>query len=131
MEVLPNQTAGSIVINASGVVLDGSAAGLFVDPVRSTTSSARPVVYDSTTKELFYTSTLEFINSTISTTDSSGLTVDVQTTFNTDVSFENDITVAERLNLKGSRVINLSELKSVVAASTDFADFQARIAALV
>jgi len=126
-----NQAAGSIVINASGVVLNGSAAGLFVDPVRSTTSAARPVVYNSTTKELFYTSTLEFINSTISTTDSSGLTVDVQTTFNTDVSFENDITVAERLTLKGSRVINLTELKAVVAASADFAAFQARIAALV
>ena len=88
------------------------------------------MVYDSGTKELFYTSTLEFINSTISTSDSSGITVDVQTTFNTDVTFENDITVAERLTVKGSRVINLTELKSVVAASVDFADFQTRIAAL-
>jgi hypothetical protein len=56
--------------------------------------------------------------------------VDVQTTFNTDVTFENDITIAERLTLKGSRVINLAELKSVVAASSSFADFQTRIAAL-
>jgi len=124
------QTAGSIVINASGVALNGSTAGLYIDPIRSTTSAARPVVYDSGTKELFYTSTLEFINSTISTSDSSGITVDVQTTFNTDVTFENDITVAERLTVKGSRVINLTELQSVVAASVDFADFQARIAAL-
>jgi hypothetical protein len=125
------QPAGSIVINASGGALNGSAAGLYIDPIRSTTSAARPVVYDSGTKELFYTSTLEFINSTISTSDSSGITVDVQTTFNTDVTFENDITVAERLTVKGSRVINLTELKSVVAASTSFADFQTRIAALV
>ena len=125
------QTAGSIVINASGVALNGSTAGLYIDPIRSTTSAARPVVYDSGTKELFYTSTLEFINSTISTSDSSGITVDVQTTFNTDVTFENDITVAERLTVKGSRVINLTELQSVVAASTSFADFQTRIAALV
>ena len=124
------QTAGSIVINASGVALNGSTAGLYIDPIRSTTSAARPVVYDSGTKELFYTSTLEFINSTISTSDSSGITVDVQTTFNTDVTFENDITVAERLTVKGSRVINLTELQSVVAASTSFADFQTRIAAL-
>ncbi len=125
------QPAGSIVINASGGALNGSAAGFYVDPIRSTTSSARPVVYDSGTKELFYTSTLEFINSTISTSDSSGITIDVQTTFNTDVTFENDITVAERLTVKGSRVINLTELQSVVAASVSFADFQARIAALV
>jgi hypothetical protein len=87
-------------------------------------------VYDSGTKELFYTSTLEFINSTISTSDSSGLIVDVQTTFNTDVTFENDIIVAERLTVKGSRVINLTELQAITAASTDFADFQTRIAAL-
>jgi hypothetical protein len=120
-----SQTAGSIVINASGVALNGATAGFYVDPIRSTTLSARPVVYNTTTKELFYTSTLEFINSTISTTDSSGLTVDVLTTFNSDVVVENELTV------KGSRVINLTELKSVVAASVSFADFQTRIAALV
>ena len=125
-----SQPANSIVINASGVALNGAAAGFYVNPIRSTTSSARPVVYDTTTKELFYTSTLEFINSTISTTDSSGLTVDVLTTFNSDVIVESDLTVAERLTVKGSRVINLTELKSVVAASVNFADFQTRIAAL-
>jgi hypothetical protein len=124
------QPAGSIIINASGGALNGSAAGFYVDPIRSTTSSARPVVYDSGTKELFYTSTLEFINSTISTSDSSGLTVDVQTTFNTDVTVENDLNVTQRLRVQGSRVINLTELKSVVAASASFADFQTRIAAL-
>ena len=86
-----NQSANSIILNASGAILNGAAAGFYVNPVRSTTSSARPVVYDTTTKELFYTSTLEFINSTISTSDSSGLTVDVQTTFNSDVVVENDI----------------------------------------
>lgn len=132
-----NQSANSIVLNASGVALNGSAAGLYIDPIRSTTSAARPVVYDSGTKELFYTSTLEFINSTISTSDSSGLIVDVQTTFNTDVRAENDLTVVQTLtansivtsNIPG--FVSVALLKSVVAASTDFADFQARIAALV
>jgi hypothetical protein len=85
---------------------------------------------DISTKEVFY-SNIELQGNTISTADSSGLTVDVQTTFNTDVTFENDISVAEILTLKGSRVINLAELKSVVAASSSFADFQTRIAALV
>jgi len=125
-----NQSANSIILNASGAILNGAAAGFYVNPIRSTTSSARPVVYNTTTKELFYTSTLEFINSTISTTDSSSITVDVLTTFNSDVVVENDLTVAERLTVKGSRVINLTELQAITAASTDFADFQTRIAAL-
>jgi hypothetical protein len=126
-----NQNVSSIILNASGAALNSTGAGFYVNPVRSTTSSARPLVYNASTSEIFYTSTLEFINSTISTTDSSGITVDVQTTFNTDVTFENDIIVAERLTVKGSRVINLTELQSVVAASSSFADFQTRIAALV
>jgi len=79
----------------------------------------------------FATGSLTITGSTIGTTDSSGIIVNELTTFNTDVTFENDITVAERLNVKGSRVINLEELKSVVAASTSFSDLQTRIAALV
>ena len=126
-----NQSANSIILNASGAILNGAAAGFFVNPIRSTTSSARPVVYDTTTKELFYTSTLEFINSTISTSDSSGLTVDVQTTFNTDVRIENDLTVLQSITLQGSRVINLTELKAIVAASADFAALKTAIAGLV
>lgn len=125
-----NQSANSIVLNASGVALNGSAAGLYIDPIRSTTSSARPIVYDTATKELFYTSTLEFINSTISTTDSSGLTIDVQTTFNSDVVVENDLTVNNQVLVQGQKVILLNDFKALVAASSNFADFQARIAAL-
>jgi hypothetical protein len=125
-----NQPANSIVINASGVALNGSAAGFFVDPIRST-ANGRPLMYDTITKELFSSNVLEFFGSRISTSDSSGIIVDVQTTFYTDVVAEGDLTVAEQLTVKGSRVINLTELKSVVAASTNFADFQTRIAALV
>jgi hypothetical protein len=101
-----NQSANSIILNASGAILNGAAAGFYVNPVRSTTSSARPVVYDTTTKELFYTSTLEFINSTISTSDSSGLTVDVQTTFNTDVTFDNDVTINRQVTIGGDLIVN-------------------------
>lgn len=126
-----NQNASSIILNASGAALNSTGAGFYVNPIRSTTSSARPVVYDASTSELFYTSTLEFINSTISTTDSSGLTVDVQTTFNTDVRVENDLTVLQGMTLQGSRVLNLASIKSIVAASSSFADFQTKIAALV
>ena len=128
-----NQPANTIILNATGSPVNGVAAqtnSFYVDPIR-TTANGTPLMYDSTTKEITYSNVLEFIGSTISTNDSSGLTVDVLTTFNTDVTFENDITVAERLTVKGSRVINLTELKSVAAASGSFADFQARIAALV
>jgi hypothetical protein len=125
-----NQSANSIVLNASGTTLSGSAAGFYVDPIRST-ANGRPLMYDTSTKELFSSNVLEFFGSRISTSDSSGIIVDVQTTFNTDVAFENDITVAERLIVKGSRVINLTELKAITAASTSFSDFQSRIAALV
>ena len=125
-----NQTAGSIVVNASGVALNGAAAGFYVDPIRST-ANGRPLMYDTITKELFSSNVLEFFGSRISTSDSSGINIDVLTTFYTDVVVENDLTVAEILTVKGSRVINLTELKSVVAASASFADFQTRIAALV
>jgi hypothetical protein len=125
-----SQPANSIVINASGVALNGAAAGFFVDPIRST-ANGRPLMYDTTTKELFSSNVLEFFGNRISTSDSSGINIDVLTNFFTDVVVEADLTVAEQLIVKGSRVINLTELKSVVAASSSFADFQTRIAALV
>jgi hypothetical protein len=126
------QAANTIILNATASEFNGVALqtnSFYVNPIR-TTANGTPLMYNATTKEITYSTVLEFIGSTISTSDSSGLTVDVQTTFNTDVTFENDITIAERLTLKGSRVINLTELKSVVAASSSFADFQTRIAAL-
>ena len=128
-----SQPANTIILNASGSAVNGVALqtnSFYVAPIR-TTANGTPLMYNSTTKEITYSTVLEFIGSKISTSDSSGITVDVQTTFNTDVSFENDITVLQRITLQGSRIINLAELKSVVAASVDFADFQTRIAALV
>jgi hypothetical protein len=127
-----SQPANTIILNATGVPVNGVAAqtnSFYVDPIR-TTANGTPLMYNATTKEITYSNVLEFVGSTISTSDSSGLTVDVQTTFNTDVTFENDITIAERLTLKGSRVINISELKDIVAASADFAAFKTAIAAL-
>jgi hypothetical protein len=54
----------------------------------------------------------------------------VLTTFNSDVVVENDLNVTQRLRVQGSRVINITELQAITAASADFADFQTRIAAL-
>jgi hypothetical protein len=113
-----NQPAYSIVLNATGSTLSGAAAGFYVDPIRSTTGSARPVVYDTTTKELFYTSTLEFINSTISTSDSSSITVDVLTTFNSDVVVENELTVSNGIKFSDGSVLRSYSPVTVIAATT-------------
>lgn len=94
-----NQSANSIVLNASGVALNGSAAGLYIDPIRSTATATGPVMYNPTTKELFYNTVLEFAGSTISTNDSSGINVDVQTTFKTNVTVDGD------LQLNGDNII--------------------------
>lgn len=50
-----NQPANSIVINASGVALNGSAAGFYVDPIRQQVSS-NVVTYNPSTKELTHAS---------------------------------------------------------------------------
>jgi hypothetical protein len=76
------------------------------------------------------TGSLTITGSTIGTTDSSGIVINELTTFNTDVTFENDITVLQSIFVRGQRVILLNDFKSLVAASTSFADFQTRIAAL-
>lgn len=91
--------ANSIILNASGAATSTTAAGFYVSPIRSSATSASPMVYDTITKEILYTSTLEFINSTISTNDSSGINVDVQTTFKTNV------TVDGNLQLNGDNII--------------------------
>lgn len=129
-----NQPANSIVINASGVALNGSAAGLFVDPIRNQSGASGVVQYDSTTKEVSYSSALGSVSGTftgniftnlIDSADSSQIVVTPLMRFSSDVVVENEVFV------RGSKIILLNDLKSVVAASSSFADFQARIAALV
>jgi hypothetical protein len=74
---------------------------------------------------------VRLFTSLIDSPDSSAITVTPATIFSSDVVVENGLSVAERLTVKGSRVLNLTDLKAVVAASSSFADFQTRIAALV
>lgn len=120
-----NQHASSIVLNGSGVLLNTTGPGLFVNPVQSA-ANGRPMIYDTSTSELIYSSVLEFIGSKISTVDSSGIVVDVPVTFNTQVNVEGTLTVNDGI----TGYISLIELQAVVAASSDFADFQSRISAL-
>jgi hypothetical protein len=99
-----NQPANTIILNASGVAVNGVVAqtsSFYVDPIR-TTANGTPLMYNSTTKEITYSNVLEFVGSTISTSDSSGLTVDVQTTFNSDVTVDNELTVTGNLTVNGT-----------------------------
>ena len=94
-----NQAANTIILNATGVAVNGVAAqtnSFYVDPIR-TTANGTPLMYNSTTKEITYSNVLEFVGSKISTSDSSGLTVDVQTTFNSDVTVDNELTVTNNI----------------------------------
>jgi hypothetical protein len=63
-------------------------------------------MYNSTTKEITYSNVLEFVGSTISTSDSSGITVDVLTTFNADVVVENELTVNGQVIISGDLIVN-------------------------
>ena len=69
--------------------------------------------------------------SLIDSSDSSAITVTPIMIFSSDVVVENELSVAERLTVKGSRVINITELQAIVAASTDFTAFKTAIAGLV
>ena len=66
----------------------------------------------------------EFSGSTMSTTDSTSITISQA------VTVDSDLNVGNELFVRSSRVMSISELKDIVASSTDFADFQTRIAAL-
>lgn len=57
-----NQTAGSIMLNATGSVRNTTAAGLYIDPIRASTTSVSSLMwYDTVTKEVFYNSNKTFV----------------------------------------------------------------------
>jgi hypothetical protein len=136
-----NQHANTIIINAGSSATNSNGTDrFFVNPIRNATGTSGVVQYDATTKEVSYSSALGAVSGTftgniftslIDSADSSAITVTPAIIFSSDVTVENDLNVTQRFLLRGSRVINLTELKSIVAASTDFANFQTRIAALV
>jgi hypothetical protein len=98
-----SQPDRTIILNGSGSAVNGVALqtdSFYVSPIR-TTANGTPLMYNSTTKEITYSTVLEFVGSTISTSDSSGLTVDVQTTFNSDVTIDNELTVTGNLTVNG------------------------------
>lgn len=120
--------ANSIVMTPSGVIIGGtggaSIIGAALAPVyigggASGGSSGDIYIGHGTNKTLF-------VSNIIDTDDSSALIFEPPVTFNTNISVEGDISVIGVIN----GYVSLTTLKSVVAASADFADFQTRIAAL-
>lgn len=114
--VIIGGTAGAQIIGAAGAIV-------YIGGGTSGGTSGNILMGNGTNRVVF-------VSNIIDTDDSSSLIFEPPVTFNTDVTFENDISVAQRLTVRGSRVINLTELKSVVAASTDFTAFKVAIAAL-
>ena len=105
-----NQNASSIVLNASGVALEAAAAGFFVNPIRSS-GNGRPLMYDTATSELFSSSVLEFIGSTLSTSDSSAIQFDSPVTFQTSITVDGNITLKDNLILE--KRLAIAELEGV------------------
>ena len=138
-----SQPANTIILNASGSAVNGVALqtdSLYVNPIRNATGANGVVQYDSTTKEVSYSSTLGSVSGTftgniftslIDSADSSAITVTPSTIFSSDVTVENDLNVTQQLRVQGSRVINITELQAIVAASADFAALKTAIAGLV
>jgi hypothetical protein len=137
-----SQPANTIILNATGTPVNGVAlqtSSFYVAPIRNATGANGVVQYDSTTREVSYSSTLGSVSGTftgniftslIDSADSSAITVTPATIFSSDVTVENDLDVTQRLRVRGGGVINITELQAITAASTNFADFQTRIAAL-
>ena len=136
-----SQPAGSIIINASGNVLGGSAAGLYIDPIRSSSATDYVAYYNPTTKEVTYGPApsggsgeigLDPTFTSVTTTTLNVQDVNFTGTGTVTINSSNDLnlTAVGNVLLNGERTISLNDLKTVVAASTDFADFKARIAAL-
>jgi hypothetical protein len=133
-------TTATTATTVTLVATNSTAAAHFITFVDTATGNENvrtdtDLTYNPSTNTLtagtLATGSLTITGSTIGTTDSSGIIVNELTTFNTDVTFENDISVLQQLTVQGSRVINLAELKAIVAASADFAALKTAIAGLV
>jgi hypothetical protein len=107
-----NQAANSIIINASGVALNGSAAGFYVNPIRNLNSGSI-LTYDTTTKEIGYSDHINIVG-------------DVKGSV-----FADDSTIlVDAVNGIIPGYISVATLKSIAASSSTYEDFQTAIAAL-
>jgi hypothetical protein len=124
-------TAPSFSGNLTGTVT----GNIFTNLIDSADSSAITItpltIFSSDVTVENDITAVRLFTSLIDSPDSSNITITPSAIFSSDVNVENDLNVGQTFLLRGSRVINLTELQSIVAASTSFSDFQAKIAATV
>jgi len=112
-------TFNTSAVNIDNAVITGDLTGsVFADD-----STVMVNAVDNTLTANSFTGNI--FTSTINSSDSSEITVVPAVVFNSDVTVENELLVG---NIPG--YVSLATLKAEVAASTNFADFQSRIAAL-
>jgi hypothetical protein len=100
--------------------------GILNKTVLEINSTAKTIALDNTYTVTGFVGTVtgNIFTNLIDSADSSAITVTPKTIFSSDVDVENE------LRIQGKLVINVAQLKSIVAASADFAEFKNAIAAL-
>ena len=116
-----SMTVGGVIIGgtAGAQIIGAAGASIYLGGGTSGGTSGDIYIGNGTNRTLF-------VSNVIDTDDSSALVFEPPVIFNTNITVEGDISVVGLIN----GYISVSQLKSVVASSTDFADFQIRIAAL-
>jgi hypothetical protein len=119
-------TAGSVFLEGLVNLTNANIVGLKADLAGSVFGDDSTLLVNAVDNTLSASSfTGNIFTSTIDSSDSSEITVVPAARFNSNVTVDNDLIVG---NIPG--YISLTTLKAEVAASTSFADFQSRIAAL-
>jgi hypothetical protein len=100
--------------------------GILNKTVLEINSTAKTIALDNTYTVTGFVGTVtgNIFTNLIDSADSSAITVTPKTIFSSDVDVENE------LRIQGKLVINVAQLKSIVAASADFDEFKNAIAAL-
>jgi hypothetical protein len=119
---------GSVFADDSSIMID-AVEGRIVGPVFSNvTGNVTGDLLGNVTGDLLGnvtgTVTGNVFTNLIDSADSTAITVTPKTIFSSDVDVENE------LRIQGKLVINVAQLKSIVAASADFDEFKNAIAAL-
>jgi hypothetical protein len=118
------QAANTIILNATGSAVNGVSAQtsrFYVAPIRNAAGASGILQYDSTTKEVSYSTALGSVSGTFSgpltgnvtgtvtgnifttlidSADSSAITVTPAVIFSADVTVENDLTVTNKVTAK-------------------------------
>jgi hypothetical protein len=121
---------GPLIPASTDDLSEGSNLFFTTSRARNAISASTGITYNSSTGAIGLTPTPTF--TTVTTTNLNVQNVTFTGTGAVTITSGNDLNLvaAGSVNANGSPVITKAQLKAVVAASTDFADFKARIAAL-